>query len=147
MVQLQCVCVFMCVYGVKRRIVCIDGVKSLWCGNWGSKTVCVSNRKCVKVRVRRVHAPEYTCMCFHLHLQEKKMTACTLCHCVCPFNTTRESLHVCGLVCVCVVAGGLPHWARAGQLRCHRRDGEGPPSQEASSCQVFSSLCRGLHIR
>lgn len=33
-----------------------------------------------------------------------------------------------------------------GQLRCQCHDGEGPPSQEASSCQVFSSLCRGRRI-
>lgn len=79
-----------------------------------------------------------------LHLCDCRKWLCALCVIVFVLSPPQEK--VCARFTVCVVAGGLPHWASAGQLRCHRHDGEGPPSQEASSCQVFSSLFRGLHI-
>lgn len=90
------------------------------------------------------HAPKYTCTHSHLHLCEKRKWLCALCVIVLVLSPPQEK--VCVWCSVCAVAGGLPHWARTGQLRCQRHDGEGPPSQEASSCQVFSSLCTGLHI-
>ncbi len=90
-------CVFTHTYWVKRRIVCIDGVKSLWCGNWGSKTVCVSNRKCVWKCVFGEFMHPSTRACVSICTCKKRKWLCALCVIVFVLSTPQEK------VCMCVV--------------------------------------------